>query len=157
MRKGSNLTLAGLTIFFFASEPVLAFVRQLQHRNDGPAFLRILLLTRKNDHHVILTRSIPSKRGHPVCLQSLDSDSSSTASFADLFQFELLSSISAVSEEAWDRCLSPMSSPFMEHSWLRCLEEGGCATVEEGWMPSHVQIRMGDRICGFVPVRKTIC
>jgi hypothetical protein len=73
-------------------------------------------------------------------------------SFEDLLQFELLSSISAVSEEDWDRCLCSESSPFMEHSWLRCLEEAGCATVDTGWMPSHVLIRMDDRVCGFVPV-----
>jgi Peptidogalycan biosysnthesis/recognition len=73
--------------------------------------------------------------------------------FEDLLQFELLSSISAVPEEDWDRCLCPEASPFMEHSWLRCLEEAGCATVDTGWMPSHVLIRMGDRVCGFVPVR----
>jgi hypothetical protein len=74
------------------------------------------------------------------------------SSFEDLLQFELLSSISTVPEEDWDRCLCSESSPFLEHSWLRCLEEAGCATVDTGWMPSHVLIRMDDRVCGFVPV-----
>lgn len=73
-------------------------------------------------------------------------------SLEDLLQFELLSSISAVPEEDWNKCLCSESSPFMEHSWLRCLEEAGCTTVDTGWMPSHVLFRMGNRVCGFVPV-----
>ncbi|KAG7356160.1 peptidogalycan biosysnthesis/recognition protein [Nitzschia inconspicua] len=85
-------------------------------------------------------------------LQSKSDENDSSSPFPNLFKFELVSSISDISEEDWDRCLCPQSSPFMEHSWLRCLEEGGCATVAKGWMPSHVRIIMGDRICGFVPL-----
>ena len=71
----------------------------------------------------------------------------------DLIQFELVSSISDIQEEDWDKCLTEESSPFLQHSFLRCLEEGGCATVESGWMPSHVVMKGKDeRILGFVPV-----
>jgi hypothetical protein len=67
-------------------------------------------------------------------------------------EFDLVPSICDIAPEEWDSCLSRHSSPFMQHAWLRCLEESGCTTAETGWMPSHVAIRSGDVVCGYVPV-----
>lgn len=163
MTRVSYLNVLG-TVIVFGSVPSGAFVRYecfhvVVKPNDasglstGQSRKRTLPFRRSDD--VLLSR----ERYHlsrKTPFQSKLQESESDPSFDDLLKFELLSSISTVPEEDWNRCLCSHSSPFMEHSWLRCLEEAGCATVEAGWLPSHVLIRMGNQICGFVPVRVEI-
>lgn len=166
MKRVSRLRVLGISIIFLGSVPCRAFVG---HNGNVNARENAKLTTtgRPSRERTLASRRLERGDSMLTCrprrrlcflgaLQSQSQDSN-LSSLEDHFQFELLSTISAVPEEDWDRCLCSHSSPFMQHSWLRCLEEGGCATVEEGWMPSHVHIRQGDCTIGFVPVRETSC
>jgi Peptidogalycan biosysnthesis/recognition len=102
----------------------------------------------------ILRRRGAKLRAYPTGVASKQKGmarSDAAFSLTDI-DFDLVRSICDIPPEEWDSCLSRDSSPFMQHSWLRCLEESGCASAETGWMASHVAIRSGDRVCGFIPV-----
>lgn len=102
----------------------------------------------------VRTRRVPTPRGNGSGMASkrkLLSEDDFIHSLSNI-EFDLVPSICDIPPVEWDMCLSRNSSPFMQHAWLRCLEESGCATAETGWMPSHLAIRSGDRVCGYVPV-----
>ena len=67
-------------------------------------------------------------------------------------EFQLHSSISSISPNDWDACLTDLSSPFLCHSWLRCLEESECASSSTGWVPQHISISIDGALSGFVPL-----
>jgi hypothetical protein len=66
--------------------------------------------------------------------------------------FELRGSISNITSDEWDSCLTEKSSPFLRHSWIRCLEESGCASTFSGWTPQHISIKIAGNVQGFVPL-----
>lgn len=81
--------------------------------------------------------------------------SSCLLSTSQSLEFDVKSTISSISPQVWNSCVNAdeeNSSPFLEHSWLASLEESGCASISTGWMPSHIEIKMNDIPCAYVPL-----
>lgn len=57
----------------------------------------------------------------------------------DAIAIKVLTSLSAVSAEAWNACAGK-DNPFVRHEFLMALEESGSATADKGWMPQHLAI-----------------
>ncbi len=51
----------------------------------------------------------------------------------------ILSSLSDVSANDWDRCAGSVN-PFVSYAFLSALEDSGSATADTGWMPQHIVI-----------------
>lgn len=84
--------------------------------------------------------------------QSFDKTSEDLDSKNHEIVFELRGSISNITSDEWDSCLTENSSPFLRHSWIRCLEESGCASTFTGWTPQHVSVKIAGKVEGFVPL-----
>lgn len=72
------------------------------------------------------------------------------------FKIKMLSTISEVSAEDWDRLANPEGEPFdpfLSHAFFFALEESGSAVAETGWEPVHLVARdqLG-KICGILPL-----
>ena len=58
-------------------------------------------------------------------------------------EVDIVSDLSTVSAEAWDRCAGP-TDPFVSHAFLLALEQSGSASAETGWLPQHIVVRGED-------------
>ena len=64
----------------------------------------------------------------------------------------ILSSITQVDADAWDRCAGP-DNPFVRHAFLSVLEESGSSTGETGWQPRHIVLKTPQgAVLGAVPM-----
>ena len=64
----------------------------------------------------------------------------------------ILSSITQVDADAWDRCAGP-DNPFVGHAFLAVLEESGSSTGETGWQPRHIVLKTPQgAVLGAVPM-----
>ena len=64
----------------------------------------------------------------------------------------ILSSITQVDADAWDRCAGP-DNPFVRHAFLAVLEESGSSTGETGWQPRHIVLKTPQgAVLGAVPM-----
>jgi predicted N-acyltransferase len=63
----------------------------------------------------------------------------------------VLTSISAVSREAWDAVVGPDAVPFLRWDWLNALEASGSAARETGWQPHHLTLWRGQQLVGLAP------
>lgn len=70
-------------------------------------------------------------------------------------QFDFISSVSDIREEAWRR-LTRDVSPFLEYGFLSALEETGCVGEQSGWIPhilcAHHRVDDEDRLVGALPI-----
>ena len=70
-------------------------------------------------------------------------------------QFDFISSVSSIREDAWSR-LTEDVSPFLEYGFLSALEETGCVGQEAGWVPhilcAHVEDDGEERLVGALPI-----
>jgi predicted N-acyltransferase len=64
---------------------------------------------------------------------------------------ELVSTLSAIDADAWDR-LSGANDPFVEHSFLSALEASRSVGPGTGWEPRHVIVRDGGSLVGALPL-----
>ena len=64
----------------------------------------------------------------------------------------VLSSITQVDADAWDRCAGG-DNPFVRHAFLAALEESGSSTGETGWHPRHIVLKTPQgAVLGAVPM-----
>lgn len=63
------------------------------------------------------------------------------------WRVETVTSLSALTAEAWDACAAGpgggMPQPFLSHAFLSALEEAGCVGGRTGWQPAHQVVRDG--------------
>ena len=69
---------------------------------------------------------------------------------------EVVSSMSDVPADAWDRNANPdpsVRNPFVGHAFLKALEDAGCVRPETGWQPQHLLLKTAEGgIDGCMPV-----
>jgi predicted N-acyltransferase len=71
---------------------------------------------------------------------------------ADQLQLRRISSIDAVSAEAWD-AVAGSDYPFLRHAFLQALESSGCASAASGWEPQHLLLEAADgTLLGLLPL-----
>jgi predicted N-acyltransferase len=71
---------------------------------------------------------------------------------ADQLQLRRISSIDAVSAEAWDAVVGS-DYPFLRHAFLQALESSGCASAASGWEPQHLLLEAADgTLLGLLPL-----
>jgi hypothetical protein len=70
-------------------------------------------------------------------------------------QFDFISSVSDIREDAWAR-LTEDVSPFLEYGFLSALEQSGCVGEQSGWVPhilcAHLEEDGEDRLVGALPI-----
>ncbi len=66
-------------------------------------------------------------------------------------RIELLPSLAKIEPESWDR-LCGEDDPFCEYAFLRALEVSGSVGANTGWLPMHVTLWRGERLCAALPL-----
>ena len=72
-----------------------------------------------------------------------------------LYQPQIITSLSEVSEDGWNGCCfndSTGYNPFLSYQFLNALETSGCATAETGWQAQHIIIRKDAIVVGVMPL-----
>jgi uncharacterized protein len=69
---------------------------------------------------------------------------------AEKNSLQVLSSISGVSAEDWNRLAG--DNPFVSHAFLHALEASGCVTRESGWEPRHLALYENNQLVGAMPL-----
>ena len=54
------------------------------------------------------------------------------------YDYELVSGIDKIGQEAWNKLLLDTDSPFVEYEWINALESTGLASTDTGWQPVHL-------------------
>ncbi len=67
------------------------------------------------------------------------------------WEARVLTSVDAVTAEAWDGLLGPEPLPFVRHAWVHAMESSGSASKRTGWEPQHLTIWEGDRLVAAAP------
>ncbi len=75
------------------------------------------------------------------------------------FNGKVLSSLSQVSAQQWDRVANPEAqhfNPFISHAFLWALEKSGSATEKTGWAGHHFVVEQAGKIVGLAPGYKKL-
>ena len=64
------------------------------------------------------------------------------------FKVRMVSQLSAISAEEWDRCLGEKGSPFLRYHFLQGLELSGCVGAHTGWLPRYLLIERFGTLIG---------
>lgn len=69
-------------------------------------------------------------------------------------EIRVVKSITAISEDDWNRILPKDAGPFLQHAFLALLEETGCVSINTGWEPSHLALysKKDDELLGVMPL-----
>lgn len=69
-------------------------------------------------------------------------------------EIRVVKSITAISENDWNRILPKDAGPFLQHAFLALLEETGCVSIDTGWEPSHLALysTTDDELLGVMPL-----
>ena len=90
--------------------------------------------------------------GHDETDDAAEADDDGPASEGAPVEAHILSSITQVDADAWDRCAGP-DNPFVRHAFLSVLEESGSSTGETGWQPRHIVLKTPQgAVLGAVPM-----
>ena len=90
--------------------------------------------------------------GHDETDDAIDASEDSLATEGAPVEGHVLSSITQVDADAWDRCAGP-DNPFVRHAFLSALEESGSSTDETGWHPRHIVLKTPQgAVLGAVPM-----
>ena len=90
--------------------------------------------------------------GHDETDDAAEADDDGPAPEGAPVEAHILSSITQVDADAWDRCAGP-NNPFVHHAFLSALEESGSSTGETGWQPRHIVLKTPQgAVLGAVPM-----